>query len=736
MRTRLLFLGVLSGALLSGVLHAAAPSQARQSREEALFEAAREGNLEEVRVLLGAGVSPHVENRYKATPLFFAANRGHLDVVRLLVEHGARVDVRDTFYQMSALSRALLNQHRGVVLYLLEHGAPGAGEVLVSAARSDDAEMAKAALDSEHLDLESYQRARDTADTENATSVIELLSTTTPPQSATSGPVELTPEQLDRFVGRYQNDARNVVYEVERRQTRLYLRTSASDAPVELRPKTEISFDMVGRSQEVSFPGRGGMVERMVVGDKATTLSLRPIDEAESREAAPVRSADSTSSEERSSDLERVTRSSPSPWPQFRGPNGSGVADGQGVPLEWDATTGKGVKWKMPIPGFSVSSPIIWGDRVFVLTAVSGAGDETFRTGLYGDVRPVDDLSEHRWVLYGLDLSSGRVLWDTEIHRGTPGTKRHTKSSQANSTPVTDGKRIVTVLGAVGLLVCHDVDGNLLWSKDIGVLNAGWFYDPDYQWGHSSSPILYGSSVILQVDVHNESFLAAFDIETGDELWRTPRGEEIPTFSSPTVYRGETGDELVTNGTRIRGYDPESGELLWHLGPNSEIPIGVPVVTEDLIFVTAGYPPVRPIYAVRPGSRGDLAQPEGIDKSEAIAWSKDRGGTYIPSPLVYRGHFYTNANNGRLTCYDARTGERIYRARIGGVGGSYAASPIVADGRLYFTNEDGETFVIKAGPEYELLAKNTVDGVVLSSPAASNGVLVIRTLNEIYGLAE
>ena len=212
--------------------------------------------------------------------------------------------------------------------------------------------------------------------------------------------------------------------------------------------------------------------------------------------------------------------------------------------------------------------------------------------------------------------------------------------------------------------------------------------------------------------------------------------DEIPTFSSPTIYRGDTGDELITNGTRIRGYDPRTGELLWHLGPNSEIPIGVPVVTEELIYVTAGYPPIRPIYAIRPGSRGDLAEPEGIDESEALAWSKDRGGTYIPSPLVYRGHFYTNANNGRLTCYDARTGERIYRARIGGVGGSYSASPIAADGRLYFTNEDGETFVVKAGSEYELLAKNSVDGVVLSSPAASNGVLVMRTLNEVYGLAQ
>jgi outer membrane protein assembly factor BamB len=241
--------------------------------------------------------------------------------------------------------------------------------------------------------------------------------------------------------------------------------------------------------------------------------------------------------------------------------------------------------------------------------------------------------------------------------------------------------------------------------------------------------------VIVQADVHGGSFLAAYDLESGNEVWRTAREGEIPTFATPTVFRGPTGDEIVTNGTRIRGYDAKTGALLWHLGPNSEIPVGSPVVTGELIYVTAGYPPIKPIYAIRPGSRGDLALPEGAEKSEALAWSKTRGGTYIPSPLVYRGYFYTNENNGLLVCYDATTGELVYRARIGGTGGSYAASPIAADGRLYFTTEEGETFVVEAGPEYRLLAKNRVEGVVLSTPAASDGLLVIRTLDRVHGIA-
>ncbi|MGH9335339.1 MAG: PQQ-binding-like beta-propeller repeat protein, partial [Vicinamibacteria bacterium] len=384
---------------------------------------------------------------------------------------------------------------------------------------------------------------------------------------------------------------------------------------------------------------------------------------------------------------------------------------------------------------FSVSSPIISGSRIFVLTAVSGAEDRTFRTGLYGDVSPVEDLSEHRWLLYALDTRDGRIVWERELHRGKPGTKRHSKSSQANATPATDGKRVVSLLGSTGYLYCHDFEGRLLWKKDLGVLNVGWFYDPDYQWGHSSSPVIYDGRVIVQADVHGGSFVAAFDIETGAELWRTARESEIPTFATPSIYRGPSGDELVTNGTAIRGYDPRTGALLWHLGPNSEIPVGSPVVSSDLIYVTAGYPPIRPIYAIRPGSRGDLALPEGVEKSEALAWSKTRGGTYIPTPLVYRGHFYTNDNNGLLVCYDAATGDLVYRARIGGMGGSYAASPIAADGRLYFTTEEGETFVVEAGPSYRLLGKNSVEGVVLSTPAASDGLLLIRTLDRVYGIA-
>ena len=693
---------------------------------EDLHEAARQGDLARARALIEQGVDVDAGNRYGATALFFAAEKGDLDMVVLLVEHGARLDIEDSFYNMSALSRAMSGEHFDVARFLLSRGSPGADAVLRVGVANEDRALVEAALAAGDVTRPAYDRALEIA----AGGVRALLEAAEVPEGAPAEAVELSRAELERFIGGYENES-------ERRSLTVALRDGAlevsGDLSARLRPTGEQDFEVVGSDAEVSFGGRGGMIERLVLRQGETSTAFRPLDESEARgEAAPVDNPNVVVS----TDVAHVARAPAVPWPGFRGPNRSGIADGQGVPIEWDADAGKHIRFKTELPGFSVSSPVIWGERIFVLTAVSGAGNDTFRTGLYGDVTPVEDLSEHRWLLYALNTKDGAIAWERELHKGAPGTKRHPKSSQANATPVTDGKHVVTVLGSVGLVLCYDVDGNLLWKKDIGVLNVGWFYDPDYQWGHSSSPIIYGNTVILQADLHNGSFLAAYDLDSGEEVWRTPRDEVIPTFSTPAVYHGEKGDELITNGTVIRGYDPKTGELLWFLGPNSEIPIGAPVVTEDLIYVTAGYPPIRPIYAIRPESRGDLALPEGVDKSEALAWSKNRGGTYIPSPLVYRGHFYTNANNGRLTCYDAATGERVYRARIGGVGGSYAASPVAADGRLYFTNEEGETFVVRAGDEYELLAKNSVDGTVLSTPAASNGLLVIRTLTHVYGISE
>ena len=336
-------------------------------------------------------------------------------------------------------------------------------------------------------------------------------------------------------------------------------------------------------------------------------------------------------------------------------------------------------------------------------------------------------------ALEALAQGRGAVVWQRQVFKGTPLTRRHTKSSHVNATPVTDGRHIVAAFGSIGLLVCYTMDGTMLWVKEIGAVDSGWFLDPAYQWGHASSPIIYKSSVILQADQARGSFLAAFDLATGREIWQTPRPDEVSTWATPTLLQGPNGDELVTNGTKVRGYDPATGAQLWTLAPNSEIAIGTPVVHRDMAIVTAGYPPVRPVYAVRAGSRGDLSLKPGTSSSDAIAWSHDRDGTYISSPIVYRGQLYTLNNNGILTAYDADSGKQVYRARVGG-GGAFSASPVAADGRLYLANEDGDVFVIQAGPKYVELARNTMNEVIMASPAISDGLVIIRTLGHVWGI--
>ncbi len=422
-------------------------------------------------------------------------------------------------------------------------------------------------------------------------------------------------------------------------------------------------------------------------------------------------------------------------WPSFRGPNASGVADGHSIPAKWDAASGDSVLWKTPIPGVAVSSPIVWGDRVYVSTSVSSDPNATIRTGLYGDVQPVSDLSKHSWRLFAIDKRSGKVIWERIAHGGIPRTKRHPKSSQASPTPVTDGRHVVVSFGSEGLYT-FDVDGKLLWKRDLGVLNAGWFYDPDYEWGVGSSPILWKSSVIVQCDIQKNSFVAAFDVATGRPLWRTPR-EEIPSWSTPAIYEGNGRAELVTQGTNFtRGYDPGTGQELWRLSGNSEITIPTPIIGPNLIIVTNGYRGVQPIYAIKPGARGDITLKGEQTQSEFIAWSTKRGGPYIPTPIIYSDQLYVCSNNGVLAAYDVRSGQRLYQERLGGKGGSFSASPVAGDGKIYLASEDGDIFVVKAGPTYELLATNTMGEILMATPAISDGLIIIRGLKDVFAIGQ
>lgn len=422
-------------------------------------------------------------------------------------------------------------------------------------------------------------------------------------------------------------------------------------------------------------------------------------------------------------------------WPSFRGANASGVADGKPTPTNWDGTKGTNILWKTPIPGLSHASPVVWGDKVFVTTAVSSKGAEYFRHGLYGDVDSDKDTSKHTWHVYALDKRTGKIVWDRIACEGVPKIKRHIKSTHASSTPATDGKYVIAFFGSEGLF-CYDVNGKLVWKKDLGLLDAGWFYDPDYQWGTASSPIIYKNMVIVQCDVQKNSFIAAYDLKNGKQLWMTPR-EEIPSWGTPTIYEGPTRVELITNATRaIRSYDPMTGKELWRMTGNPEVTATTPITGHGLIFICNSYRPNQPIYAIRAGASGDISLKPDETSNQYVAWSMQRGGTYMPSPLIYGEYLYTCANQGVMACYNPKTGERLYQHRIGDKGGAYSASPVAADGKIYLSSEDGEIFVVKAGAKYELLATNPMGEVLMATPAISDGMILVRGRSNVFAIAE
>jgi PQQ-like domain/Ankyrin repeats (3 copies) len=721
-----MMLVIVSLAVLLGV---APQGVDKAALNEELWNAARAGDVARVAKMLDAGVDVNAGNRYKATALFFAADRGHVEVIKLLLDRGADINAVDTFYKFRPLMMAMMNDHTPAVRLLLERGSEGAGAVLAEAAGSGDKALVDVALKAKGLTAADVQGALAAAKRGSHAEIAAALEKALGAFPAAKV-VNVPRTTLQTYAGNYRNEQATVT--VTLNADALALRI-ANQQPMTLVATADDTFSIVeAPGVSVSFAGRAGTVERLVVStpngpqtfprvaDGAATAATPAAPPA----AAPAPAPDPTPARP-------VVRSAPRPWPSFRGANASGNGDGQGAVTDWSVESGKNVRWKTPIPGFTTGSPIVWGEKIFIVTAVSGADDKTFRTGLYGDVKPVEDLSEHTWRIYALDKTSGKIVWERVAFKGVPKVKRHTKSTQANSTPVTDGTRVIALFGSIGRLVAWDMNGKELWSVDIGVLDSGWFFDPTYQWGHSSSPVIHEDKVIVQADIQKNSFIAAYDVRTGKQIWKTERNE-IPSWGTPTIFTSPSGAEIVTNGPTVRGYEPETGKELWKLGPNSEVTVGTPVVGDGLVFVTGGYPPVRPIYAIRPNAKGDISKPKDQTSSEAIAWS-NTAGTYIPTPLYYDGILYTCDNSGVLTAYDAKSGDRIYRARVGG-GGSFAASPIAADGKLYFSNEDGDVIVTRAGRQYEELAKNPMKEVIMSTPAISDGVLIVRTLGHVYGI--
>ncbi len=422
-------------------------------------------------------------------------------------------------------------------------------------------------------------------------------------------------------------------------------------------------------------------------------------------------------------------------WPSFRGPGGTGVAAGQHPPTTWEVEKGENLQWKTAIPGLAHSSPIVWGDRLFLTSSVSSNPDPYLRIGLYGASPDHPEDIEHDFRVYCLDRKSGKILWEKSAHKGIPKIKRHIKSSHANSTPATDGKHLVSFFGSEGLY-CHDLEGKLLWKKDLGLLDAGAFNAPEVQWAFGSSPIIHDGQVIVQCDVNNQSFLASLAVETGKESWRTPR-DVFACWGTPTICTSGGQTQIVANGyTYMGGYDFKTGKELWRLSGGGDVPVPTPFVAHDLIFITNAHGPLRPIYAIRPSARGDISLAKGKKSNEFIAWSEPKRGSYIPTSIAYGDHLYVGDDRSILSCYDAKSGKKVYRKRLAGKKNAYSASPVAADGKIYFTSEEGEIHVIKAGPVYGLLATNTMGEPCLATPAIAGGMIYVRTSKHLYGIGE
>jgi len=413
-------------------------------------------------------------------------------------------------------------------------------------------------------------------------------------------------------------------------------------------------------------------------------------------------------------------------WPQFRGPQSTGVADEPDVPDTWSTT--RNVVWKTEIPGSGWSSPVVWGDRIFLTSVISTVSPEAPKKGLYfGGNRENIPTDEHRWMVYAVDWKTGKIIWEREVHRGVPASSHHLKNTYASETPVTDGERVYAYFGNLGLFV-FDMEGKPVWSQPWGPFRTR------YGWGTASSPVLYEDRVYVVNDNDDQSFLAVLDKRTGKQIWRVAR-DEASNWSTPYIWENDRRTEIITSGTRkVRAYDLDS-KLLWELGGMSSIVIPTPFSQHGLLFLASGYvgDQVRPVYAVKAGARGDISLKEGESSNEFIAWYQRQAGPYNPSPLVYGDYYYTLLDRGIFTCHDARTGREIYgKQRIDPEASAFTASPWAANGKIFALSEDGDTFVIQAGTEFKVLGKNPLDEMCMATPAIARGSLIIRTATKLY----
>jgi outer membrane protein assembly factor BamB len=427
--------------------------------------------------------------------------------------------------------------------------------------------------------------------------------------------------------------------------------------------------------------------------------------------------------------------SADSNWPQFRGAQAGVAADDPALPDSWSLT--QNVIWKLDVPGRSWSSPVVWGDHVFVTTAINTVDAEPLlATSAYvsrsnGGTMTFRDISTptapHRWVLYDVDFKTGKIRWEREVAKAVPAQPRHLKNSYATETPVTDGERVYVLFGNVGLYA-FDLNGKPLWSAPMAPVKTRTGF------GSAASPVVYGNRVFVLNDNDEQSFIAAYDTATGAEKWRTNR-KEGTNWTTPFAWKNERRTEIVTAGSdRVRSYDLD-GKLLWELTGMSSFAVPTPIASNGLLYVMSGYPAdkLRPTYAIRPGAAGDITLKPDQSENDYIVWSQPTLGSFHPSALIYGGCYYILIDRGMLSCNDPKTGKEIYpRQRLSMDAANFSASPWAYNGKVFAMSEDGDTYVIQAGPEFKVLGKNPLDEMTLATPAVANGSVIVRTASKLY----
>ncbi|MDP1561735.1 MAG: PQQ-binding-like beta-propeller repeat protein [Pirellulaceae bacterium] len=414
-------------------------------------------------------------------------------------------------------------------------------------------------------------------------------------------------------------------------------------------------------------------------------------------------------------------------WPQFRGPRATGVSDTANFPEKWSAT--ENVAWKCDIPGRGWSSPVVWGDKIFLTSVINTGESEEIKKGLYfGGDRPKPSESIHQWRVYCLSLDSGKILWEHEVHNGVPQAPIHLKSSYASETAVIDGQRVYFCFGNLGIF-CFDLSGQSLWQHRLQP------QDTRYGWGAAASPVLHDGRLYYCFDNEVQSYLVALDAATGTEVWQTLRDEKS-NWATPYVWVNAQRTEIVVPGTgQVRSYDLD-GKMLWSLTGMSSITIATPYEAEGLLYVSSGYvmDSKRPLYAIRPGATGDISLQEGQTANEFIAWCQTKAAPYNPSTLVYKGRLYVLYDRGTVSVFDAKSGVEVYGPERLPNGRAFTTSPWASRDRIYFLNEDGVTFVLNAGDDFELLHTNELaeDDMGMASPAMVGDRLLIRTAARLY----